>query len=257
MCLETKNVVSSHMIPAKVYDYMRPQGGHPIAMSSKLVIASDRQLQFPLLCQECEDALNKGGEMWLLPLLASYEGTFPFYDLLTKLDPDLVDNGASIYCTAKNAEIDASKVAHFAMGMFWKAAVHSWRGGETDPQIQLGPYAAPIRTFLRGETGFPKDMVLNVGVLPKPVRQISCCLPYRGSNSRWFNYLFYVCGMEFALDVGKAIPPEVRQNCFASNPLHPILVVDYSEDVRMNFNQVWKKAHKAKNIEKYMKKPKP
>jgi hypothetical protein len=47
MCLETKNVVSSHLMPGDIYDYMRAPGAHPIAMNSRVVMPSDRELQFP------------------------------------------------------------------------------------------------------------------------------------------------------------------------------------------------------------------
>jgi hypothetical protein len=57
--------------------------------------------------------------------------------------------------------------------------------------------------------------------------------------------------------VGRRIDAVAREACFASSPLHPIIVTDYTEDLRGNFNRVWKKAHKAKNLEKYMKKLKP
>jgi hypothetical protein len=35
MCLQTKNVVSSHLIPAKVYDYLHAPGTHPISISKE------------------------------------------------------------------------------------------------------------------------------------------------------------------------------------------------------------------------------
>jgi hypothetical protein len=89
LCLQVKPIVKSHLMPAQVYGYCRPPGGHPISVSSRIVIASDRQLQTDLLCLECEDVLNKGGEMWLLPLLARYEGSFPSYDLLLRTAPML------------------------------------------------------------------------------------------------------------------------------------------------------------------------
>ena len=52
LCLETKNVVVSHLMPAAMYDYCRPPGGHTLSVSSDLVIESDRQLQGYLLCNE-------------------------------------------------------------------------------------------------------------------------------------------------------------------------------------------------------------
>src|SRR6267154_38265 len=122
LCLETKKVVSSHLIPAKVYEYFHAPGTHPISISSKVVMATDRQLQAYLLCQECEDRLNKGGEMWLLPLLARYEGSFPFHDLLAKVAPDAVADEGIGYWAAKNPKIQVDKMVHFAMGMFFKAA---------------------------------------------------------------------------------------------------------------------------------------
>jgi hypothetical protein len=85
-------------------------------------------------------------------MFATYEGAFPFWDLLTKFEPDQVVDGARAYCTVKNPDIQVDKTVHFAMGIFWKAAVHSWKGRETEPMIQLGPYAESVRTFLRGET---------------------------------------------------------------------------------------------------------
>jgi hypothetical protein len=257
MCLETKKVVMSHLIPAKVYDYLHAPGTHPISISSKVVMATDYQLKASLLCLECEDRLNKGGEMWLLPLFATFEGSFPFYDLLTKVPPeDSFDIGAAYYAS-KNPAIQVDKLVHFGMGMFFKAAVHSWEGKKKEPMIELGPYLESVRAFVMGETGFPEHMTLNVGVLPPPVKAISCSYPYRGSKTTCHNYLFYVSGIEFALGVGRQIDAVAREACFASSPLHPIIVTDYTEDLRGNFNRVWKKAHKAKNLEKYMKKPKP
>jgi hypothetical protein len=63
LCLETKNVVSNHLIPANAYEYLRSRGGHPISLTTEVVMATDRQLQAYLLCLECEDRLNKGGEI--------------------------------------------------------------------------------------------------------------------------------------------------------------------------------------------------
>ena len=97
-------------------------------------------------------------------------------------------------------------------------------------------------------------MSLTVGVLPPPVKDISFCYPYRGSNTKWFNYLFYACGMEFALGLGNGLTSEARQSCIASNPLHPILVVDFTEVIRMNFGEALINARKAKNVEKWLKK---
>jgi hypothetical protein len=254
LCLNERDLLKSHLMPAAMYAYCRAPGGHHISISSDLVIESDRQLADHLLCAVCEDNLNRGGEMWLLPLLAPYQGPFPFYDLLTKVPPDATDGDAAGYAAARNSEIQCDKITHFAMGVFWKAAVHSWSGSRTEPMIDLGKYAEPIRNFLCGAAGFPERMVLTIGVLPPPVEMIAFNNPYRGSNRKWHNYLFYVPGIEFSLNVGSMIKTSERESCFASNPLHPIIVTNFSEDLLKINRMVWKGARKAKNVDKYLKK---
>jgi hypothetical protein len=192
--------------------------------------------------------------MWLLPLLSQYKGPFPFYDLLCKFPPDVINGDAAAYAAARNPHIHTEKLIHFAMGVFWKAAIHSWSGSRTEPMIELGSCTEPMRKFLRGETGFPDHMFLTIGVLPPPAQLISFHNPYQGSKKEWKNFLFYVSGIEFSLGVGTAIDDAVRESCFASNPLHPIIVVDFSPDIEAIIKQIWANARKAKNVDKYLKK---
>ena len=49
MCLQEKNLVSSHLVPRKVYEYCNREGHNPIALTSDVLMASDRQWQYPLL----------------------------------------------------------------------------------------------------------------------------------------------------------------------------------------------------------------
>ncbi|MGC1629143.1 MAG: hypothetical protein WA735_19990, partial [Candidatus Acidiferrales bacterium] len=81
-------------------------------------------MQSPLLCEVCEDVLNKGGENWMMPLFAKADGSFCFHDLLTSRPPSYVVDDTRVYLTAQNPQIDPDKIIHFAMGVFWKAAVH-------------------------------------------------------------------------------------------------------------------------------------
>ena len=252
LCLETKPLVSSHLIPKRIYDYCRPPGGNPISFTSELVIETSRQLQDDLLCLNCEDILNKGGETWLAPLLAQYQGPFPFYEILAKYPPETNVNDVAVYAAARNPEIHVDKLIHFAMGVFWKAGAHSWSGSRSEPLIDLGDFSEPIRRFLRGETGFPDHAALTVGVLPSPVKQISFHNPYRGSNEQWMNFLLYIPGIEFSLSLGGAVDKTLRGGCFASHSAHPILAFDFSPDIREITKGVLEKAHKAKNVAKYL-----
>ena len=170
-----------------------------------------------------------------------------------KVAPDGTYDDVAGYAASRVAEIDSPKLAHFAMGIFWKASVHSWRGGETAPLIELGKYGESIRVFLRGEAPFPEKMSLMVGVIPPPVKTINFCYPYRGSASGYHNYLFHIPGIEFALHVGNMLPPEVKANCFASHPLRPIFVsAGISEAIKGVVHDATKNAHRAKNVTRYL-----
>ena len=87
MCLQEKNLVSSHLVPRKVYEYCDREGHNPIALTSNVLMASDRQWQYPLLCFDCESILNEGGEDWCVTKLATFEKTFPLYDLVSANPP--------------------------------------------------------------------------------------------------------------------------------------------------------------------------
>ena|ERR1700730_8951158 len=110
---------------------------------------------------------------------------------------------------------------------FWKATVHSWRGGETDSLIDLGAFTEPIRKYLRNEGPFPAQMVLMIGVLPAPVKHIAFTVPYQGSSQTWNNFIFYVLGMEFTILAGNSLGEEQMEASFTGNPAHPILLFNF------------------------------
>jgi hypothetical protein len=162
LCLDQKVLVLSHLISQAVYDYCRTDGVSPVRIGDGVIMHTDRQLKGYLLCTGCEDVLNKGGESWVTPRLARIDKAFPLHDLVMKAHAGFRDQNGGIYYAATNPDFKVEKLTHFALGIFWKAAVHSWSGSKTEPMIELGTYAETIRTWLRGETGFPKDVSLTV-----------------------------------------------------------------------------------------------
>jgi hypothetical protein len=218
-----------------------------------LIIESSRQLQYQLLCEDCEDVLNDGGEDWVVPLFARYDGTFAFFEFLKGMTPDATDDGYDGYAAVKNPDIKADKLIHFALGIFWKAAVHSWAGGKREPLIELGQYSEPTRKFLRSETGFPERMALNIAVLRPPVKDIAFLGPFQTDERAYHRFYFYTSGICWTLSVGKFVADELRMSCFAINPGRPIIVGNFSPDVRHAFSTILRFAKKARNVEKYLK----
>jgi hypothetical protein len=111
-------------MPASLYEYCRKGEHRPLRLGGGFVMPTDRQTQDYLLCEDCEDILNQGGESWIADKLATWERTFPLYELLTKQPPDFDEEGMVVYFAAKNPEVKVDKLTHFALGMFWKASVH-------------------------------------------------------------------------------------------------------------------------------------
>jgi hypothetical protein len=92
MCLESKELVRSHLMPAFLYDYCRKGEHSPLRVGGGVMFPTDRQTQDYLLCRDCEDVLNRGGEEWVSHKLATWERTFPLYEIVTKFPP-IFDTG--------------------------------------------------------------------------------------------------------------------------------------------------------------------
>ena len=211
-------------MPAAIYLYLRTAEHKPIVVGDGALIPSDRQLQDHLLCQECEDILNDGGETWVIDKLARIEKTFPLYDLITAAPPAHELERTRIYYASNTPEVKVDKLVHFGMGLFWKAAVHSWKGGEASPRIELGKYAEPLRTWLRGESAFPAHMYLIVGIAPPESAQMIMFPPYEGEKSGWHVFFTYVPGILFMLNVGRTVDEPRQWLCTWNNSDHPITI---------------------------------
>ena len=235
-----------------MYDYCRTEDSEPIVMTAKFAMPTSRQLQHRLLCRACEDVLNKGGENWLLPLLATIDKKFPLLDIIERVKPDAVDGDLRTYAASRNPGIEIDKLIHFAMGIFWKASIHSWKSDEKTSQIDFGPYGERVRSFLLGKTAFPKNMGLVLSVNPREKALISISVPYRNPARECYGFTFHIPGLLFVLNVGKKLPPDMPLICFATNPTHPILVADLSKDIASVGSSIFGKAHKSKKLIEYM-----
>jgi len=192
---------------------------------------TDRQMQTYLLCSECEDILNKGGETWTIPKLATMKKKFPLYDALLKGPVIELDESGGVYSATENRHIDIEKLSHFAMGIFWKASIHSWKGDEGKPLIDLGIHSEAIRLWLRAEEKFPHNLCLSI-MLSKPGRALVAVTgPVETVESSGRNFLLYVPGIVFTLNSGEALDLDMRRTCFLTDAAHPVLISDESNEM--------------------------
>lgn len=228
-------MVSSHLYPRALYAYCRSSVHEsPMQVANDVVMLTDYQVQDYLLCLECEDILNKGGETWVNPKLATAKDGFPLYDLLMKGPAAFQDSMGGVYYAAENPHIDVKKLTHFAMGIFWKGAVHTWLVGRDKIKIELGPYAEPTRLWLRGERPFPSNVNLTL-LMARPENTLVVLTgPTKQSTKRWHSFSLQVPGLLFTLHVGRVMDSEIKSCCLYEDAGHPIFV---SDDV---MGAVWK-----------------
>lgn len=227
----------SHLIPASVYrllDSPDAPNRNPILISSEVTVQTSQEIRDYVLCRLCEQLLNQEGEQWVVPRLATREKTFPLHDMLAAVAPDVDEPHIKAYAGAKIPCLHVKNLTHFALGIFWKASVHSWRTGPSSriPRIELGPYGENIRSFLFCKGPFPDHVGLGITVMSPLVTKMLSCPPREGLKSNGVHHFnFYVPGILFLLAVGKGATEETKDTCFCGNQLHPIFITDDSEAV--------------------------
>jgi hypothetical protein len=250
LCMERKPLVSSHLIPGAVYDLCSNDRGEHIFINSKVAMYSSREVQDYLLCYECDNSLNKNGETWMLPKLAKTDGTFPLLDIVEKVPANAVlADGAAAYIATENPGLSLAAIVHFALGIFWKASIHSWKEKKTEPMIDLGLYGSRIAQFLKGKANFPEHMALLMSLARRDKANVNGgSQPARGRCKTAHNYSFCVPGVQFSLYVGKQISNEAKALCIQSSALHPILVDDISGHLLKILSRMGKTAHISKRL---------
>jgi hypothetical protein len=192
MCLNVKELQDSHLLAASVYKKIR-------------------------------SVYLRMGEKHVLPLLADKDG-FPLYDLLTNSTPNSAEADFSIYLCTNVPSLDCEHITHFATGIFWKAAAHSWRSSASTLKLDLRGHEEELREYLLGVKPFPDDVLLILRVAPPTVPLLWAVAPVSARDPGLGVYRFYVPGIEFSLHVEEQAVRELREGCFVHNPGHPVFV---------------------------------
>ena len=251
LCLQSDDLILSHFMPGGLYPYCRTKDSDPVRVTADVIMQTGWETKDYLLCYPCDNSLNTNGEGWVIPRLCTQDGSFPLYEMLLTQKPDVAEADVTGYAGARYKDLAIRKLAHFALGIFWKASVHSWVKHSKDSRIDLGPFGEPLRKFLRGESNFPEHMTLLVGIVPPDKKITTFIEPYRGSAEGYHNYVCYVPGVQFVLSVGKMIPKADRECCFVGNPLHPMTIVDLYDRLKEIYQEQTAKAHRAAKLLNY------
>ena len=251
LCLQNKKLVESHMMPRALYEAARRPGNDTILISPEVVMPATRHVKDYLLCLDCENRLNRDGESWVLPRLATTHTRFPMYQALVSEGPIMADSEFTVYSGAHNPLIEVDSIVNFALGLFWKASVHSWKGGSSkEPLIDLGPYSERFRRFLFDKTKFPEHVALWVCAASPESAIMGFHPPYETERSpTWRNFLCLVPGVHLMLAVGKGIPYDLSKFSISHNLQAPILVWDrISGNLRNQLKSTFLRANKTQSF---------
>ena len=181
----------------------------------------------------------------MIPRLARFEGEFPLVDLVLEQAPINGGFRPPVYSATKNPNIQRNMLIHFSIGIFWKASVHSWRAGVSEPHIDLGAEGEALRRFLLKQQALAPNLALTVSVTPPSVQALPAfSAPERGSDPDLNSFYFYVPGLFFRLYVGESVRARMGESCLVSNPVGPIIMADMNAEVIALFKRAAATAHK-------------
>jgi len=251
MCLKDGPLCESHFMPQGILRLCTSSDSPPIISTSKVMMPSARPVTDYVLCPDCEQLLCQNGEDWMIPQLATEHGDFPLHSKITTQEPACTTDDAHAYLLATNAEIKTEHIIHFALGMFWKASIHSWQKGIEESRIRLGSISDQLRLFLLDGKPLVHFVSLAVVVSPPPVEMIASCHPIqRGDTDGYLNFWLYVPGVMFNLRVGDI--SRVSKFGMISNQDAPILVHDLNEVILKLYQHGTGTAYRTKAMQEFL-----
>jgi hypothetical protein len=181
-------------------------------MTPKVIMATPRQLWAHLLCQECENRLNRLGENVVLRWLDNNHG----FRLLEWMQRSCIvkEEGGVVTFSARDMGIDTNPFAHFALGVLWKGAVHQWKTTEGQTtSVNLAGYEDDIRRYLLGGAGLPSGVYVLLAVCNDKGSRGMVFAPTLVAGSRHQMFSILVRGLWFHIIVDKNAKPGNRHLC--------------------------------------------
>jgi hypothetical protein len=187
-----------------------PKGNQdPHVLTAKERKPTSHQVKDYVLCGECEGRLNKNGENYVMRLVTKRSGQFPLLDTLNAIPTPLKMPKWTAYSAAQTPGIDRTKIAYFALSIFWRASVHTWtqESGEKT-SINLGKkYNEQIRRYLLDETPIPKSANLLVAVCTDKESQKTFFVPGENQKAKDRSFGVMVRGIFFGFRITRTPAP--------------------------------------------------
>lgn len=217
LCLaEGVALQESHMMPAALYG--KPRREFEVLTASG-TLKTILQLKQPMLCGECEQRFNKGGEDHVLKVIApKSRKSFPLHDLM-KASPARESDPSISRFYGPDFELDMDKFAYFAVSVVWRAVAVRWlmQDGTFTKEVNLGAFQESMRRYLIGETPLPSDMAAIVIVCSDAESRMHFTLPSDDVEAGCINLRFLARGVFFRVLIGHQMWSYLReQSCTSS-----------------------------------------
>jgi hypothetical protein len=204
---ENLELRDSHLVLSAAYKVLEEAGGC-ISVNTSNGVLKPNQWSAYLLCADCEERFNKGGEDWVLRN-SWRRDKFKLAERLEKAIPSKTEAGFNVFEASEVSDANADQLEYFAASLFWKASCHDWG---YEQRSALGLYQEAFRKFLLGNAPWPEKAWLTVGCVPTS-RRGACMtfgLPKLDSNKSYSSHRVGFLGIVFLLSIGNLVPKEAR-----------------------------------------------
>src|ERR1700722_3761904 len=97
LCLAEADLCDSHYLGKRLYALLGTDGEQPVLISPSRVIQTNQQIRDHLLCAECEQRFNDGGERYATSLVNQH-GNFKLMNLIRSAPRRRVEGEFTVYC---------------------------------------------------------------------------------------------------------------------------------------------------------------
>jgi hypothetical protein len=237
-----RDLVESHFLPRGLWEGARTPGlknPNPVTITKTKSQTTSKQIKTGLLCRECEDRFNKGGECEVLRWIAPGQSHFPIAEKLNVAYPHESKRNYKKY-SGTAVGICTEKLAYFALSILWRAAVHRWDlpdGSGVTSRIDLGENEEPVRKYLLGSP-FPDNVAVRLIVCTDEFSRNTVTTPTHVPGNAYDEYYLLTQGLRFDVMIGRNLPPRVRELCCASSYNKWIFVKDCANETTRLFESL-------------------
>ena len=248
LCRRHLPLCDSHLLPKAIYRLLRKKvtNQSPVLFGNGYSYSTDKQVTDYLLCLDCEARFRRLGEDWVLRQCYRGGSTFRLRSTVQSVAPDRQNADVQVYSLTGNPAItpaESEMLIYFAMSVFWRAGVHTWRYQGHRIGIDVGPYLEQIRLYLTGEAAFPSRVILVIRV-SSLVKLAEFMNAPEGRNEDGFHFRsFAIPGLTFLLFVGGRLNEQWFELATAPTPARYVSISPNADiTALMIMAALWKKS---------------